>query len=165
MTEILLGVGFFTGVVLLLVFLILLAKSWLVKSGTARIVINDDPEKSIVVPVGGKLLGALAETAIPIYTDLKTEADTAAEDGVVGNVRSAISLYYAQQAAQGNPAFPDALDPAAAGSGASTANPFFINVLADGVVRDWSKDASGNYLGPNGGTYKYTAATGKFDKQ
>ncbi|MFT5136000.1 MAG: Na+-transporting NADH:ubiquinone oxidoreductase subunit F [Arenicella sp.] len=59
MLEIGLGVGFFTLIVLTLVAIILFAKSKLVASGTVNILING--EKSIQVPVGGKLLGALAE--------------------------------------------------------------------------------------------------------
>lgn len=59
MLEIGLGVGFFTLIVLTLVAIILFAKSKLVASGTVNILING--EKNIQVPVGGKLLGALAE--------------------------------------------------------------------------------------------------------
>jgi Na+-transporting NADH:ubiquinone oxidoreductase subunit F len=58
MTEIFLGVGMFTGIVLVLVVLILLAKWQLVASGDVNVLIND--QKTITVPAGGKLLGALA---------------------------------------------------------------------------------------------------------
>ncbi len=56
------GVAMFTAVVLALVFLILFAKSQLVASGDVEIVIND--QKTIRVPAGGKLLGALANEGI-----------------------------------------------------------------------------------------------------
>lgn len=59
MLEIILGVFFFTAIVIALVFLILGAKSKLVASGNVDIVIND--EKTIHVPMGSKLLTALAE--------------------------------------------------------------------------------------------------------
>jgi len=59
MLEIGLGVGFFTLIVLALVAIILFAKSRLVVSGNVKILING--EKNIEVPVGGKLLGALAD--------------------------------------------------------------------------------------------------------
>ena len=59
MLEIGLGVGFFTLIVLMLVAIILIAKSRLVPSGNVDITING--EKKIQVPVGGKLLGALAD--------------------------------------------------------------------------------------------------------
>jgi Na+-transporting NADH:ubiquinone oxidoreductase subunit F len=58
MQEILFGVGLFTGIVLVLAALILLARSHLVISGSVIITVNDVRE--LIVPVGGKLLGALA---------------------------------------------------------------------------------------------------------
>lgn len=60
MFEILLGVTTFTVVVLLLVAVILAAKAHLVQSGDVTILINDDPDKTLVVPAGGKLMNALA---------------------------------------------------------------------------------------------------------
>jgi len=62
MLDIGLGVGFFTLIVLLLVAIILFAKSKLVASGSINILING--EKSIQVPAGGKLLGALADNQL-----------------------------------------------------------------------------------------------------
>ncbi len=61
---VLLGVVFFTIIVLLLVVVILFAKSKLVATGNAHITINENPENSIDVPIGGKLLNALAEKEI-----------------------------------------------------------------------------------------------------
>lgn len=61
---ILFGVGMFTLIVLVLVAVILLAKSKLVTSGQASITINEDSDKIISVPLGGKLLNALAEQKI-----------------------------------------------------------------------------------------------------
>jgi len=60
MFEILTGVTMFTAVVLSLVAIILVAKAQLVQSGDVSITINDDPDKAITVPGGGKLLNALA---------------------------------------------------------------------------------------------------------
>jgi len=60
--EILLGVGMFTGVVLVLVVLILLAKSKLVASGDVNILIND--QQTLTTPAGDKLLGCLASQGI-----------------------------------------------------------------------------------------------------
>jgi Na+-transporting NADH:ubiquinone oxidoreductase subunit F len=59
MLEIVLGVFFFTFIVIALVFVILGAKSRLVASGEVEILIND--EKAVHVPVGSKLLTALAD--------------------------------------------------------------------------------------------------------
>ncbi|WP_415891537.1 NADH:ubiquinone reductase (Na(+)-transporting) subunit F [Neptuniibacter sp. PT8_73] len=62
--EIVLGVVMFTAVVLALVAVILAARSKLVSSGDVTININNDPEKSITVPAGGKLLQTLADSGI-----------------------------------------------------------------------------------------------------
>ncbi|QDS99012.1 NADH:ubiquinone reductase (Na(+)-transporting) subunit F [Adhaeretor mobilis] len=62
MIEVLLGVGMFTLVVLALVGVILAAKSQLVASGDVSIEING--QKTIQVPAGGKLLGALSDAGI-----------------------------------------------------------------------------------------------------
>jgi Na+-transporting NADH:ubiquinone oxidoreductase subunit F len=62
MLEIALGVIFFTVIVIALVFMIIGAKSKLVASGDAEILINH--EKKIHVPVGSKLLTALADNQL-----------------------------------------------------------------------------------------------------
>ena len=62
--TIILGVGMFTATVLFLVMVILFARSRLVSTGDVTIEINDDPDKAIVVPAGGKLLGTLASKGI-----------------------------------------------------------------------------------------------------
>jgi Na+-transporting NADH:ubiquinone oxidoreductase subunit F len=59
-SEILLGVAMFTGVILLLVGILLGAKRRLVAAGDVSIVINDDPAKSLRVHAGDTLLGTLA---------------------------------------------------------------------------------------------------------
>ena len=53
--QILLGVVMFTVIVIALVVVILAARSKLVASGDVTIMINDDPDKAITVPAGGKL--------------------------------------------------------------------------------------------------------------
>jgi len=60
--EIVLGVVLLTAIVLILVFVILGAKSALVASGEVDIVVNG--EKTIRAPVGAKLLGALADSQL-----------------------------------------------------------------------------------------------------
>lgn len=59
---VLIGVFFFTAVVLSLVIVILAAKKVLVAAGDVKLVINDS--KTITVPAGGKLLGCLANNGI-----------------------------------------------------------------------------------------------------
>ena len=64
--QILLGVGFFTLIVLALVILILFAKSHLVPSGHVKIIINDDKKHTYEVPIGDKLINTLADRHIYI---------------------------------------------------------------------------------------------------
>ena len=61
-STIVLGVVMFTGTVLALVGVILMARSKLVSAGDVTLNING--EKSVTVPAGGKLLGTLAEQGI-----------------------------------------------------------------------------------------------------
>ncbi len=58
------GVGMFTAVVMTLVLVILAARSQFVSSGNVTIEINDDPDRAITVPAGGKLLTTLADKGI-----------------------------------------------------------------------------------------------------
>ncbi len=62
MNEIFLGVTVFTSVVLMLVVIILFARAFLVPSGDVQITVNG--QKELHVPVGGKLLGCLADNGI-----------------------------------------------------------------------------------------------------
>jgi len=62
MLEIVLGVVLFTAIVLALVGLILLARSRLVAHGSVPIVVNE--QRTVESPVGGKLLGALADAGL-----------------------------------------------------------------------------------------------------
>ena len=58
--EIVLGILAFTVVVNLMIFVILGARRFLVSTGDINIEMNEDPDRSIVVPAGGKLLQTLA---------------------------------------------------------------------------------------------------------
>lgn len=60
--EVLLGVGLFTAIILMLVFVILLARSKLVASGTVTVTVNDETE--LKLPVGGKLMQGLADAKL-----------------------------------------------------------------------------------------------------
>ena len=62
--DLILGVVSFTGVVLLLVLVIIFARSRLVSTGSVNIEINDDPANTITVPAGSKLLQTLAENKV-----------------------------------------------------------------------------------------------------
>ncbi|KGK43365.1 Na(+)-translocating NADH-quinone reductase subunit F [Nitrincola sp. A-D6] len=62
--EIILGVVMFTALVLAMVAIILAARSKLVSTGNVTIEINGDPDKTITVPAGGKLLNALSDQGV-----------------------------------------------------------------------------------------------------
>ena len=62
--DLLLGVISFSGIILLLVFVIIIARSQLVSTGDVSIEINGDSQNPIVVPAGSKLLTTLADNNI-----------------------------------------------------------------------------------------------------
>ena len=63
-TQVVLGMSLFTAIILVLVFIILAARSRLVASGNVKVIVND--ERELAMPVGGKLMQGLAEEGILI---------------------------------------------------------------------------------------------------
>ena len=108
------------------------------------------------------ILGVLAAVAIPRYYDLQSDANTAAEKGVVGGVRAGIQTYFAQ-----NKAFPATLDGNAGAPTACSADaPCFDTILSQGgITEGWTKQGATTYTGPDtdtGLTYTYTVGDGGF---
>lgn len=106
------------------------------------------------------LLGLLAVVAIPRYFDLQTNAQEAAEKGVVGGVRSGIYTIHANNLANNvTPEYPATLDANANGACVTC----FSTVLDQGGINDanWTK-AGQVYTGPTGTSYTYVPATGQF---
>lgn len=64
LNQIILSVSMFTGVIMVLVALILVARNRLVSTGDVTIEINGDPERSVQTQGGGKLLTTLADSGI-----------------------------------------------------------------------------------------------------
>ena len=62
--DLILGVSAFSGIILLLVLVIIFARSKLVSTGDVSIEINGDATNPIVVPAGAKLLQTLADNNI-----------------------------------------------------------------------------------------------------
>jgi Na+-transporting NADH:ubiquinone oxidoreductase subunit F len=62
--EILAGTVIFIGIVLILVLLIIIARARLIPQGNVSILVNEATDKVLSVPVGGKLLNALASQGI-----------------------------------------------------------------------------------------------------
>ncbi len=112
------------------------------------------------------VLGILAVMAMPQFIDIVTEAEISSSEGVAGGVRAGIMTEWADDlVANGAPGvFPATLDGAAAGP-AGLANPFFGNVLQNGVTdASWSK-AGLIYTFDDGTTtydYTYVPASGDF---
>ncbi len=106
------------------------------------------------------ILGILAAVAIPKYYDLTSQAQSAAEKGVVGGIRGGIHTYFVQ-----NRAWPGSLDSASTGVCNKT-NPCFNTVLSQGgITSDWIKNSSTTYMGPASGNYTYSSADGSFTEQ
>ena len=108
------------------------------------------------------ILGILAAVAVPKYFELSTEANVAAEKGVVGGVRAGILTYFAQ-----NKVYPSAAVLCTAANsacvGGLTPNACFTGVLTQGgITSDWTKVSANTWTGPAGITYTYTAADGSF---
>jgi prepilin-type N-terminal cleavage/methylation domain-containing protein len=112
------------------------------------------------------IIGLLAAVAIPKFTDLRTEAQSAAEEAVVSAVRSGIKLAYMSNLAQGSSGYPSTLDSASVGQG-SESNALFTNVIEDGVFdANWEKVNATTYeYNPTGNQYVYDNSTGKLTKQ
>src|SRR5688500_2784053 len=64
LTSVAIGVAALTGVIVVLVALLLLCERWLVRKGSVKLLINDDPQKSPTVPVGSNLLVALSSEGL-----------------------------------------------------------------------------------------------------
>ena len=64
--EVGLGVSMFTGIIMMLVFVIVYARRILVSTGEVTIEINGDPEKTITCSAGGKLLNTLSDAGLSL---------------------------------------------------------------------------------------------------
>ena len=107
------------------------------------------------------ILGILAAVAIPRYIDLQTQAQQAAEDGVVAGVRGGIHIWRANSLVGGVDAWPPGLEGADIAGVADDAAVCFEGVLSQGVA-DWTDNADDTYDAPDGTVYTYTPAAGTF---
>ncbi len=110
------------------------------------------------------VIGLLAAVVVPKFTDIKTEAQNAAETGTVTAVRSGINLAHLTSLAQGTDTYPSALD-SASSAVASPTNLLFINVIDGGVAdANWEKTGTNDYrFIPTNRTFTYAPGTGKFE--
>lgn len=56
------------------------------------------------------ILGILAATALPRFIDLSARAKENAAKGSLGSIRAAVAIYYASNAAYGNPVPPSTIE-------------------------------------------------------
>ncbi len=121
------------------------------------------------------VLAILGAVAIPVFVNLRGEANVANEQGVVGGVRSGITNYFLDAARGNRTNYPPTLDAAVNGA-CTTINPCFTVVLANGGITDglWFKkgDFPANgfsaYRSPksaNATNWFYYPATGEFVEQ
>ncbi len=107
------------------------------------------------------ILGILAVVAIPRFVDLSSDAEEAAEQGVVGGVMAGITTYFAEFRN-----WPNSLDDSlTVGSHATDeCEGCFNSILAQGGVSGggWLKTSEHNYTGPTGNTYTYDSADHSF---
>ncbi len=103
------------------------------------------------------ILAILAVVAIPQYYNLTTDANSAAEAGVVGGVRTGVFTYFAKYRI-----YPSILD-SAANAACTSANACFTAILSQGAVRtSWTKVSATQYTGPTATNYVYTSSAGSF---
>lgn len=91
------------------------------------------------------VIGIMAAVAVPKFFDINTQAHTANKSAVVGNVRTALNNYAAQQlASTGSKVFPTGLT---------------IGSLLDEIPTNWSTP-SASVLSYSGDNSSYTYTTG-----
>lgn len=113
------------------------------------------------------LLGILSVAAMPVYQNLVTEAEDAAEAATVGAIQSGLDIAYAANIA--DPAladiYPPGLDSAVIGF-CNLANPCFGDVMVYPITDgSWRKSGATNYiyeLGSAPHSYVYEDWVGKF---
>jgi len=112
------------------------------------------------------IIGLLAAVVTPKFTTMRSEAQSAAEQGVVAAVRSGVKLAHLTNITQGDNNYPSSLDSADTGE-ASEDNPLFTEVIEGGLTDShWEKTAATTYeYNPTGNTYAYSSADGTFTLQ
>ncbi len=110
------------------------------------------------------ILGILAVSALPNFTNVTTQAESASRDSVAGAIQTGLALYRANDMTQNGPPgnYPTQLDNLAANTPCSPATPCFGNVLQAAIAdyrggRGWLKLNATTYSFNDGTTtYNYT---------
>lgn len=97
------------------------------------------------------VLAILAGVAVPRYFDYTDRARTAAMQGTLGNVRSAIANFYANASLSGTPAYPTLVQLTTAGTvlqDTFPVNPFMnVATVSAATAGDWSTRATAGTVG------------------
>ena len=103
------------------------------------------------------ILGILAAVAIPKYQDLSGEAREAAARSSLGSIRSAITIFYANQAVQtGNADWPSLAELRTAGTVMAQSippNPFQTEANVPDSIVDGTGQVKGTVIGNGGWVY------------
>lgn len=110
-------------------------------------------------------IGILIYISLPKFIDISDESQVAAEEEMVGHIKTGLQLYHAQTMVNtGSGSYPATLDDAEAGQ-SSVDNPFFTNITQNPYRGDdWQKESDTTYIGPADGTYVYNSSAGTFEK-
>jgi len=118
------------------------------------------------------ILGIIAMSALPSFTNVTTQAERASRDAVEGAVSSGLQIYRANDMTVNGPpgGYPETLDAVPSGTACSSATPCFGAVLISPIGdykngRGWAKVADTQYLFNDGVasyTYNYDPAVGTF---
>jgi len=112
------------------------------------------------------LLSVLVISIMPSFINFKEDAIKASEEGVVGAVRSAVHLHYADTCLKSTCVFPNNLDSAGIAA-CDQNNRCFESVLDNGGIKDsnWEKTGNFTYKGPTDKIYVYNNVEGSFNLQ
>ncbi len=114
------------------------------------------------------LIGILAAVALPNFIDLGASADDAVSEGVVGGLKSAVTIYYASTAVGGSASYP--ANPFAQLSQQPSYSTTAISACGDLATGQWGVDviaaATAIYYRKKSDSlcwqWSYTAASGAF---
>ena len=109
------------------------------------------------------IIGLLAAVVTPKFTNMRDNAEGAAEDAAVAAVKTGIKLAHMSSLAAGGDEYPATLDSASAGE-ASDKNPLFTEVIEGGITdANWKKDSTTTYTYvPTSVQYTYDKSAGTF---
>ncbi|MBN2445597.1 MAG: prepilin-type N-terminal cleavage/methylation domain-containing protein [Phycisphaerae bacterium] len=109
------------------------------------------------------IIGLLAAVITPQFTDMRDDAENAAETATVAAVRTGIKMVRMSNLAKNLDEFPTTLDSAANGE-ATNSNPLFTEVVENGLTdSNWKKTGKRSYqYVPTKTTYTYSTTTGEF---